>query len=136
MGRTTPAVKRLDDGDSIADDEILYRVLAEESWSTLEAGVRRVSSHAFKDTLTYETSCFLGSEKPVELLRRMFPGKHICQITAGIARQAGFVVARAPEECNGDQSHVVLCPPSGLPRKQADRLWAELSFAATVVNDN
>lgn len=128
--KTTPEPRR-DDDPSVPDDGVLYRVLTEESWVVNESGTLRVASHAFKDTATFETSCFLNID--LDELRGHFPHKRVCSITVSLARQQGFRVSRAPEEFEGNPSHVVLCPPGNLRRKEADRLWARLSEAARVL---
>jgi hypothetical protein len=132
VARPTPTPARIDDPD-ISNEAVLYRVLYEENWSHVEDGIRRVSSHAFKDTLTFEASCFLASEKSVSELQQMFPGKRICQVSAAAVREASHILARAPEDCDGDRSHVVLCPPGGLNRSEADKLYARIARASTIV---
>lgn len=128
----TPAPKRQDD-PSIPGDGILHRVLNEESWAPIENGVRRVASHAFKDTHNFETSCFFGV--PLQFIRRHFPGKLVCSVRAGVVRNQGFIISRAPEEFEGNPAHVVLCAPGGLRRKEADRRWAKISENATILLD-
>ena len=134
MARKTPEPRRTDDPESIPDDALLYRVLYEENWSHMDGDVRRVSSHAFKDTLSFEASCFLAAEKPLSQLKEMFPGKRICVASAGEVRKAQHIIARAPED--GDASHVVLCPPGDLKRSDADRLYAQIAAAARIVDTN
>lgn len=126
----TPQPRRHDD-PGIANDSILYRIINEDSWIVQEGDRERVASHAFKDTHTFETSCFV--DKTPDQLRELFPGKRICGVTARVVREQEFSIARAPEEFGDDPSHVVLFPPGGLKRKEADRRWARISLASKII---
>jgi hypothetical protein len=130
----TPVPKRTDDAE-IPDDALLYRVLGQENWSVVENGIRRVSSFAFKDTLSYEASCFLASEISLDDLKKRFPGKRICGVTAAVVRDQRHIIARAPEEFEGNAAHIVICPPGNLKRKDADKLYGAISQSAKIVFD-
>src|SRR5437899_2854095 len=104
---------------SIPNEERLWRrILA--AWVHRPPDVPpRPSSAAFKDELSGEVSVFIAAIADADALLRNHPTDSLAEITAGLARAAGYKVIRDPAggEIPNDPSHVVLCPPPGQGKK-------------------
>lgn len=111
----------LRDDQTIAPEQSLLRVLR-PGWTTVENGQERPNTLAFTDG-NQETSCFLDNDANLAELRRLFPGAKICRFRAAVARAAGLVIERKPDECpqgfTGDPNdHVVIGPAEQISKKQ------------------
>lgn len=97
-----------DDDVSLVGDIELVRVLVDKNWyGTREDGSERASSAAFTES-NNENSCFLLTETDLTLIAGRFPDKKFAVVTAGAARDAGFIIARDDEGGDGIPGHVLL----------------------------
>jgi hypothetical protein len=90
------------DDPSIGDDTKLLRALPFPGWWTLENGVPRVSSLAFYDGYSGETSCHLDTRERRVRYAAKYPERPVASFTAVQARGCGFNLTLDPE---GDPEH-------------------------------
>jgi hypothetical protein len=122
-----------DDGSLVGDIE-LVRVLVDKNWyGKREDGSERPSKAAFIDS-NNENSCFLMAETDLTLIAARFPDKKFAIVTAGAAREAGFIIARDDAGGAGIPGHVLLIQRRERPRsKQHDRLARQLANSGRIV---
>jgi hypothetical protein len=114
------------DDQNIANDVLLLRVLRYPDWSYPKEQPTRPSSLAFFDS-NGENSCFIAAETDFQRLEARFPNLLFGSITAGLARECGYYVARDDDGADGMPGHVIVgypLTPTNLPqyRKAAGRL--------------
>ncbi len=97
---------RTDDA-SIGNGVVLWRAFSELQIYLEPDGTERPESWAFRDQ-TNEVSLFVAEETDLEWLHTLLPGTRIASITAGDARECGFLVTRDP--LPGQPSHALICP--------------------------
>ena len=97
---------RTDDA-SIGNDVVLWRAFSELQICLESDGTERPESWAFRDQ-TNEVSLFVAEETDLEWLSALLPGTRIASITAGDARECGYLVTRDP--LPGQPSHALICP--------------------------
>jgi hypothetical protein len=121
---------------SIPNEERLWRRIRPD-WVFRPPGqAPRPTSAAFKDNLSGEVSVFIASLTTTDtLLPQERATDSLAEITAGLARSAGYKVVRDPEGglVPNDPSHVVLCPPRGVGKKRLHKAAVTLAEGATWV---
>lgn len=113
--------------EGITNERFLLRALL-KTWVITEAGRERATTEAFTDS-TYENSCFVADEIPIEELHRFlaeqspeFDGESaFVRIPVSVVREVNFIIERRPDEaegCTNPNAHVVVGPVQSLGRKQ------------------
>jgi hypothetical protein len=123
-----------DDDVALVGDIELVRVLVDKNWyGQREDGSERASSAAFTES-NNENSCFIIAETDLALIAARFPGKKFAIVTAGAARDAGFIIARDDEGGDGIPGHVLLIQRRERPcSKRHVRLARQLAGSARIV---
>ena len=121
------------DDASISDGERLWRRILPQWVHPTPNAPPRPSSAAFKDNLSGEVSVFIAAISDADALIQAHSGAGVAEITAGMARAAGFKVVRDPDGglFPNDPSHVVLCPPTDVGKKRLHRAARVLAEGAT-----
>jgi hypothetical protein len=124
-----------DDDLSLVGDIELVRVLVDRNWyGKREDGSERASKAAFIDS-SNENSCFLLAETDLALIAARFPDKKFAVVTAGAAREAGFIIARDDAGGDGILGHVLLIQHRERPRSKGhDRLARQLANSARIIS--
>lgn len=123
------------DDPSIPNEERLWRRIRSD-WVYRLSDPPRPTSAAFKDNLSGEVSAFIASLTTTDtMLPQDRATDSLAEITAGLARSAGYKVVRDPDGglVPNDASHVVLCPPPGLGKKRLTKAAVTLAEGATWV---
>ena len=115
----------INNDESIPNDAILLRLLTKD-WIVTKEGVRRPTSHAFRES-NFESSCFVDSPATRIELKKLYPGFEIAAIPAQVFRESGFAIERRPDEVpegfEGDRrNHVVVGPPQACARNLHERM--------------
>lgn len=124
-----------DDDATLVGDIELVRVLVDKNWyGKREDGSERPSSAAFMDSIN-EASCFLLAETNLALIAARFPDKKFAVVTAGAAREAGFIIARDEDGGDGILGHVLLIQQRERVRsKQHVARARELANSARIIS--
>ena len=123
--------------DSSIDDQVLLIRAVRQDGVVTEDGVERLASSVFKES-SGAASCFIENEVSgldgfcsqilprieEELSARL---RGTATIQAAFVRSLGFAIERRPDEFHGNNAHVVILSPKGLPRNKLDRLMKRLS---------
>ncbi len=112
-----------EDDASIGNEIVLWRAFSGLQICIEPDGTERPESWAFRDQ-TNEVSLFVAQETDLDWLHALLPGTKIAAITAGDARECGFLVTRDP--LPGQPSHALICP---LPQSQKSRRGNERKLA-------
>lgn len=105
------------DDPVIEDDTRLWRRVHPDWLKEDDAGWR-AGSITFRDYRSGEVSFDIAAETNRETMLSGFPEWSLVEVTVGVVRSAGYVVARDPE--GGGPSHVVACPkPEIAARRKA-----------------
>lgn len=105
--------QRVDDKTTISNDDLLWRrIVNKPEWvSRTEDGKWRVSSAAFIDRYTGEVSVHLAKLTTQEKALAGRSNEGLVEIVAALPRSIELIIAYDPKD--DDQSHSLICPPSG-----------------------
>lgn len=105
---------RVDDRESIADEEDLWRrvVPLKACFQLTEAMEWRPSSAVFLDRTNREISVHRASLTSPDAVLANYPHNSLVAIKAGIPRGLGCVLC--PDPIDDDASHALICPRAGL----------------------
>src|SRR5208337_2111630 len=112
----------VDDAVRYPNDLRLVRILRDSAWWHPRHAPIRASSCAFYDT-TRQNSCLvldLLESVHFEKIETTYPEAKLATITAGQARESGYLVCDDPSDFL--PGHVVVCPPSATRQKDYLRM--------------
>jgi hypothetical protein len=68
-----------------------------------------------------EVSYFIAAETTKKRVMTGRPFAALAEVEARLLRQLDYALARDPDGCDGDASHVVACPSEAKTRKEIER---------------
>ena|SRR5271157_4455860 len=122
----------VDDAARYPNELRLIRILRDAGWWYPQHAPTRASSCAFSDT-TKQNSCLvlnLLERVHFEIIATTYPGARLSMITAGQARETGYLVCDDPSDFL--PGHVVVCPPQATEKKDYVRMAKRLAALSVI----
>jgi len=119
----------VDDPVRYPNEVRLVRILKNNTFWYPKDAPTRASSGAFLDT-TKQNSCFVLDQliaEHFELIAQTYPDSKLGVVTAGNAREHGYLVCEDDPSDFLPAEHVVLCPPQDVAKKDYIRMAKRLA---------